>query len=177
MIEASITQAGWESKPIQVNANPQTIDDALNNLYAFSDERRGKCHNSGMSNTISITSMPRMRKCFGWLNLSGATLHELPYRLRAPSVRVSKIDRSISRDTEYIALVYEYMEEQPNDPATVEEVVRFLWLAGFSHTMSPGARNWKDGVLVDFADVVHPDGYNWRKQLYKPWKADFLLAE
>ena len=41
-----------------------------------------------------------------------------------------------ARDQSYIAVVYEYVEEAANEPAAVEAVTSFLWLAGFSHSGS-----------------------------------------
>ncbi|KAM4057190.1 hypothetical protein HRG_004030 [Hirsutella rhossiliensis] len=177
MMEVAIAQAAAESKPIQVYADPRTQSEALDNLYAFSDEGRLTRSSRRSFMTVSVTSMPRMRKCFGWLRLSGDVFHALPLELKAPSFTISKIQRSMSFDKEYIALVYEFIEEGRNDEAVVEEVDRFFWLAGFSHTLSPSIKNWKSGVLVDLADMVHAGGYGWKKQLYGPRTADMILIE
>ena len=160
MMEVAIAQAAIESTPIRVHANPQTQNEALNNLYAFSDEGRlAQCYPDN-SKTVSIMSMPRTKKCLGWLRLSGDMLRRLPSELRAPSFKISKVQRSISSDKDYIALVYEYVKEGENDEAVVEDVDRFFWLAGFGHTISPSAKNWKSGVLIDLADIVHV-GWLW----------------
>ncbi|KAH7113097.1 hypothetical protein EDB81DRAFT_862637 [Dactylonectria macrodidyma] len=177
MMEASIAQAAVESTPIRVHANPRTQNEALNNLYAFSDEGRQAQSYPGSSKTVPIVSMPRTRECFGWLRLSGDMFCRLPLDLKAPSFKMSKIQRSMSSDRNYIALVYEYVEEGKNNKAVVEDVDRFFWLAGFGHTMSPSAKNWKSGVLVDLADIVHVGGYGWKEQLYKPRTADLILIK
>ncbi|KND88040.1 hypothetical protein TOPH_07334 [Tolypocladium ophioglossoides CBS 100239] len=126
MIEAAIAQAAAKSKPIRIHANPQTQQEALDNLYAFSDEVRLRQSSPESSRTVSITSIPRIRKCYGWLRLSGNVFHALPLELKAPSFKIDKIQRSMSFDREYIALVYEYIEEGRNNEAVVEEVDRFL---------------------------------------------------
>ncbi|KAF5020299.1 hypothetical protein F66182_7675 [Fusarium sp. NRRL 66182] len=121
--------------------------------------------------------MPRTRKCFGWPRFNSDIVRCLPLELKAPSFKISKIQRSMSSDKNYITLVYEYIEEGENDETVVGDVDRFFWLAGFGHTISPPAKNWKSGMLVDLADIVHVGGYGWKKQLYKPRTADMILIE
>ncbi|KAK1762574.1 hypothetical protein QBC33DRAFT_481372 [Phialemonium atrogriseum] len=175
MIEAAVHQAAIESTPILVNGNPKTKDDAMANVCAFSHEGRQRQSSAGSSGVTAISSIPRMRKCYGWLRFSGQIFLKMPARLRAPTLHIDKVKRTMSADREYIAIVYEYVEEVENDPAVVEEVAAFFWLAGFSHTISPAARNWKSGVLVDLSDIVHPGGYGWHPKLYGPRKANRLL--
>lgn len=181
-----MAKATADSRSIHVHANPQTQDDALDNLFAFCDEAQMPpdpnspfitAIEPGSSNTASITSMPRLRKCYGWLKLGREVFNSLPMRLRAHPYTVSKTMRSISCSEEYTVLIYEYVEEGENDPAVVEEVDRFFWLTGFSHTFSPAARNWKSGVLIDLSDMVEASGYGWLKMLYGPWKALEILKE
>lgn len=189
MIEASIAQAAADSRSIRVHANPQSQDEALDNQFAFSDENLAQPSGDGSKpaslstinpespNTVSITSMPPLRECYGWLKLRGEVFNDLPMELRVQPYTVSKIKRSVDSGEKYIALVYEYIEEGENDPAVVEEVDRFFWLTGFSHTLSPAARNWKSGVLIDLADMIDAGGYGWDPTLYGPWKASEILVE
>ncbi|KAF4448118.1 hypothetical protein F53441_8434 [Fusarium austroafricanum] len=132
---------------------------------------------SPRSESTRILGPRTRRKCFGWLRLSGDIFRRFPLEMRAPSYKVSKIQRSMSSSRNYIALVYEYVEEGENDEAVVEDVDRFFWLAGFSHTISPSAENWKSGVLVDLADIVYAGGYGWKKQFYRARTADWILIE
>ncbi|KAJ4162719.1 hypothetical protein NW754_014137 [Fusarium falciforme] len=176
VIEAAIAQAAVESRPIRVLANPKTKQEARYNLFWFSDEARLASFPEDLE-AVEITSMPRFRKCYGWVKFSGEILKTLPIKLRAQPRTVSKIQRSISSSNEYTAIVYEYVEEGENKEAVVEEVDRFCWLTGFSHNLSPAARNWKSGVLVDLADIVHARGYGWHEVTYKPWAADLILVE
>ncbi|KAJ3461568.1 hypothetical protein MRS44_010121 [Fusarium solani] len=158
MIETAIAQAAIDSKPIRVLANPKTKQEARYNLFWFSDEARLASFPEDLE-AAEITSMPRFRKCYGWLKFSG------------------EIQRSISWSKEYTAIVYEYVEEGENEEAVVEEVDRFCWLTGFSHNLSPAARNWKSRVLVDLADIIHARGYGWHEVTYKQWTADLILVE
>ncbi|KAK1764171.1 hypothetical protein QBC33DRAFT_548270 [Phialemonium atrogriseum] len=144
--------AAVASGPVLIYNAPETKEDALSNFYPYSDESRlaqKSVENlETMDGTRLISSILRMVQCHGWLRLSGSVFPTLPLSLRPPSMKVGKIQRSMSSRKEYIALVYELVEDGENLPAAVEEVADFLWCAGFSHTLSPAARNWKIGVLV-----------------------------
>lgn len=126
-----------------------------------------------------FSTMPRMKKCYGWLTIPGKAIWELPWSLRAPPVRVDKVKRSLAPDQEYIAIVYEYGEEGENDADTMQKVIDFLWLAGFDHCSSPHLRNWKGGVLVDLCDFAPPRGYCWQPKRYEkgPDSAHLLLQK
>ncbi|RSM19764.1 hypothetical protein CDV31_001395 [Fusarium ambrosium] len=176
MIEAAIAQAAAESKSIRVLANPKTKQEARYNLFWFSDEAHLASFPEDLE-AVEITSMPRFRKCYGWLKFNGEVFKSLPVGLRVHPRTVSKVQRSISFSKDYTAIVYEYVEEGENDEAVVEEVDRFCWLTGFSHNLSPAARNWKSGVLVDLADIIYARGYGWRQGTYKPRTADYILVE
>jgi hypothetical protein len=121
-----------------------------------------------------------MKKCYGWLTIHGSAFRELHRSVRPPLVHVDrKIKRHLAPDQEYIAILYEYVEEGENDPDTMQKAMDFFWLAGFSRTSSPLVRNWKSGVLVDLSDIVAPRGYCWRAALYEkgPGSAHILLQQ
>ncbi|KAF5530443.1 hypothetical protein FPHYL_14078 [Fusarium phyllophilum] len=174
MLETAIQQA---ATPIIVNASPRTKDEALANLYAFSSEGRQKNKSAPAqgAHVEEIVTIPRIRKCYGWTKFSGHVLLGLPKDLRPPVLQVGKFCRSISTQKEYTAIVYEYVEEGENRPDVVEEADKFFWLAGFSHSSSPAARNWKSGVLVDLSDIIQAGGYGWYAKRYGPWDANKLL--
>lgn len=178
MMETAVQEAAAGiSPPIILSANPKTKHDAKANLHAFSNEgreRRPPPSNED-SKTIEITSMPRMKKCYGWLPFDGKIFFRMPRELRPPSLKVGKIKRNMSSEKEYIAIVYEYVEEVENSKGVVEKVSEFLWRAGFSHNDSPGKKNWKNSVLVDLSDYVHPRGYGWHPRCYEPLKGDEIL--
>ena len=184
MMQTAVEQAAAASRPILVNARPKTWDDAVANLAAFSDEARLKQpsptdHGSESPRLRQISTMPRVKRCRGWLTLPGKVFGELRLSLRPPLVEVNRIKRFLSRDKEYIAIVYEYVEEGENDPDTMQKAMDFFWLAGFSRTYSPLLGNWKSGVLVDLSDIVPPRGYGWEAGLYEsgPGSACILLKQ
>jgi hypothetical protein len=82
-------------------------------------------------------------------------------------VYVGKHLRSLQPDRhKSIAVVYEYGEDGENDTEAVENVTRFLRLAGFYFCPQPWAKNWRSGVLVDHSDIVRTRFYGWQKCLY-----------
>lgn len=176
MMETAVDEAAAASRPILLNANPATWDDALANQAAFSDESRRNQpllpaqRTPGLGARLQqLTTVPRMKKCYGWLTLTGQVLKALPPTLRAPVLTIDKVTRSLAADSdrEYTAIVYEYVEEGEPAPELMQEALDFFWLAGFSRTFSPLLKNWVSGVLVDLSDIVPPRGYGWKHKLYR----------
>lgn len=170
-IEAALA----DHSPIQLYANPRSKYEALDNLSAFAKENIPANPSGTCPVFTPLTRMPRFRKCFGWVRLSGDVFSRLHPRLSAPPEKVDKVERRILPDQEYLALVYEFIDEGPNDKAVVEDTATFLWLTGFSHTLSPLAKNWKSSVLIDMSDIVYAGGYGWHLQEYGPKIAAELL--
>ncbi|KAG7291120.1 hypothetical protein NEMBOFW57_001130 [Staphylotrichum longicolle] len=173
MIQTAGEQEAAASRAVLVNAKPTTWDDAVANLAAFSDEARlaqpaRADHASVMPPRFhQVSTIPRMKRCYGWLTIPGHVLRELDWSLRPPPVQVDMIKRHLAFDREYIAIVYEFVEEGESDPDTVQKALDFFWLAGFSRTFSPLSKNWKSGVLVDLSDIIPPRGYGWKADLYE----------
>lgn len=166
-------QAALAKSSVRVLDRPVDASEAKMNYYAFCDELRGdQCDNPEETRTIS--SIPRMVKCYGWMKISPAII---PLRLQVPPVEVDKRKRSFNPAKEYLAILYELVEDGENGIPVVEEVADFLWHAGFCFTLSPLERNWKSGVLVDMSDIIHFDGFPWSNELYKRKTAAELLVE
>ncbi|KAF5019863.1 hypothetical protein F66182_8142 [Fusarium sp. NRRL 66182] len=172
MMEASVDGAVAESTKVYLNPSPKTKQDAAANLYAFTKEslQSPSQHMQG----FNMSCLPRLRKCYGWLKISGRD-SRIPWALWPPTLDVGKIQRRMSGDREHMAIVYEYIQEEANDPKTTDEVVTFLWRAGFSFTNYPEERNWKGGVLLDLSEIVHVEGYGWKERDFRsrdaarPW--------
>ncbi|KAK8924323.1 hypothetical protein VCV18_004742 [Metarhizium anisopliae] len=166
-MEAAVADAARPDNangPILVNPEPKTWDEAYKNMLAFSNEARRQRIGVQSHDLLSITSMPRMRKCYGWMQFTGEELiRRLPRRLFPPYVEVDKVVRSIDDEKLYTAVVYEFIEEAANEVDVVKSVMEFLWHAGFSY-LWPKADNWKAGVLVDLSDIVNPRSYGWNRQ-------------
>ncbi|KAG8411136.1 hypothetical protein J3459_016581 [Metarhizium acridum] len=163
-MEAAVSDAARADNPngpILVIPDPQCRQEAQANLLAFSNEARQKNIGVQSHDLLSITSIPRMRKCYGWLQFTGEELRRrLPRKLAPPPIEVDKVVRSIHDEKLYTAVVYEFIEEAENDVDVVKTVLEFLWRAGFSHH-SPKADNWKGSVLVDLSDIENARTYGW----------------
>ncbi|KAM3555348.1 hypothetical protein MY1884_005635 [Beauveria asiatica] len=165
LMQAALTQDNPSLGPVLVNPHPWNWEEGYHNMLAFSDEwrRRGLLDDCASSPKETITSMPRMRKCYGWTKIKGETLYQLPLLWRPPHLRIERTSRQIQSDMEYTALVYEYVEEGENDEAAIEESLNFFRAAGFSHTRISLARNWKRSVLIDMSDIIYAGGFGWKR--------------
>lgn len=83
LMRAAIAKDDATSGPILVNSGlPWTRDEALRNLFAFSDEKRLKNKlREDTSGKTRVTSMPRTRQCYGWVKIRGQDLwDQVPYK-------------------------------------------------------------------------------------------------
>lgn len=163
MMEASVSRAAAESTQVNLNESPTTKQDAAANFYAFTEESLQ--NQSQQMQDFGISSVPRLRKCYGWLKISGRD-STIPLAVWPPTVDVGKLRRRMSGDGEHIAILYEYVEEEVNDSKSIEDVTTFLRRAGFCFTNYPEERNWKAGVLVDLSEIAHVEGYGWKEKVF-----------
>jgi hypothetical protein len=95
MMQTAVEQATATSHPILVNAKPTTWGDAVANLAAFSDEARLKQPSPADYGSVPpaglrrISTMPRMKRCYGWLTIPGKVFWKLPWSLRPPQVELA----------------------------------------------------------------------------------------
>ena len=169
-------QAAVSKSSVQVLDKPQNKTEATENYMAFSDEWREQHLHGDMDGTATrtITCVPRMVDCYGWMRIKST---DIPESQRPPDSVVDRIPRSMPPDKEYIAILFEFIEDGRNDKDAVEKVSDFLWHAGFCLTCSPLERNWRSGVLVDWSDVVDVNGFGWVPQLYGPRSATQILIK
>lgn len=165
-MQVAVSQDDGVKGPILVHSHPWSRDDALENMLAFSDEARLQEKLAGEPDPIyelsKMTWMPRTRKCYGCVRLSGARIfNELPSKWWPTCHTLEKKRRQLFRDMNYTALVYEYIEEGDNDRDVVAKSLDFFRDAGFSHTPTSLARNWKQSVLIDMSDIIYPGGFGW----------------
>jgi len=180
MMDAAVADAHATSRPVLVNANPKTEKEARVTFFAFSDEARQRQQPpAGDSNSlVAIQCFPRMPKCYGWLKFNAHEFGKMPKHIQPQPTKIDGRTYSFSegRDGEYIAIVYEYIEDGETDTAVVDDVAEFLWLAGFCFCATPLARNWRSGVLVDLSDIVHAGAFGWSRPIYRKRTARTILA-
>lgn len=65
-------------------------------------------------------------------------------------------------DLEYTTLVYEFIDAGENEPSAIEKVADFIYHVGFLFSSSSLAKKKRmNSFLIDYADIVYPDGYGW----------------
>ncbi|KAM4059829.1 hypothetical protein HRG_002547 [Hirsutella rhossiliensis] len=154
LMQAAVRQAAAESASIVVNSKPATIDDIRNNLLAFSNERRLMSPAIVGESDEVVSEIPPFTECYGWLQFSGQTFLEMPFKQTPPTYKADKLIRLFAPDRTYFAIVYEYIADPENNDQVVEKVDRFLHRAGFGHTMSPDGSNWRHSKLIDHSEYV-----------------------
>lgn len=98
MMEMAVEEAATVSKPIIVNAKSGAQEDAWANLLAFSKEGRQEQRFADSADNRPILSIPRMKRCFGWLTVHGTLFRGMSRELRPPVMTVGKVTRSMSYD-------------------------------------------------------------------------------
>ncbi|PNP48727.1 hypothetical protein TGAMA5MH_00181 [Trichoderma gamsii] len=176
MMEAAVA-----TKPVLVNARPETKQAAMENYLSFTEENCSPRHARDVTETDArrrtrlISSLPRMTKCYGWLKLPNEVWIDLPPHLQAENDDPRKIRTLFENHMGCVAVIYELVEEGENEMETVEDVDTFLWHAGFAYAVDPHPKNWKSGVLVDHSEIVHIRGYNWNMGHYVGRTAEQIL--
>ncbi|EGX91384.1 hypothetical protein CCM_05542 [Cordyceps militaris CM01] len=164
-MQEALRPATADKGPVRIFPVPENRAEARANLMAFCDEQRAvqKQHDRH-EDFADVTSMPRLRRCYGWLRVTGAQLRAAVPRRRWPEwVDCGEVVRGLDpgTDGEYLAVVYEYIEEGDNVAETMQQTIDFLHDAGFHYTICAMARNWKSSMLVDFSDIIHVGGNGW----------------
>lgn len=181
MMKAAVEQANKEggSKPVLLYPDPKNYEDALDNLSRFAEENRlnpPAPELQELDRLIPLRSIPPITKCYGWLKFNtDEVLPRIPQRLRPHPVTIENITRHVEKGKEYIAIVYEYIEDGANDPAKVEQFLEFMYLAGFCAASSPHGRNWKSNMLVDFSGIISTASYGWHKSRYRTLPTSYFL--
>lgn len=179
-MQEAVNQAAADGSAIMVIADPKTREEAQSNFCAFANGQRKGSPATDQSSLAAISSMPRIAQCYGWLEFDVRTMNQIPERNWPDFCILDKrkgYGRRIYDDTAYTGIVYEYIEDDHNDPVVVQEMAKFLWLAGFSIVDCSLARNWRSSVLVDHCDIVHPNGYAWRQKDYGMRPIDEILQD
>lgn len=176
MMEAAVA-----TKPVLVNARPETKQAAMWNYLSFSEENCSPRYTRDLTEAVAgprtklISSLPRMTKCYGWLKLPNEVWIDLPHHLQAVNEDPRKLRTLFENHMGCVAVIYELVEDGENEMDTVEDVDTFLWHAGFAYAVDPHPKNWKSGVLVDHSEIVHIRGYKWNMEDYIGRTAEQIL--
>ncbi|KAL7818784.1 hypothetical protein V8C44DRAFT_179477 [Trichoderma aethiopicum] len=178
MMEASL-----DVDPVLVYDQPMGRKDAIENYFSFCEENC--CPNLLPNNAKPVTlpgvkyisTMPRLTKCHGWLKLRKDLWSGLPDDMQASHEDPSKVKKLMASHLDCIGIVYELIEDGESDAAAIEELDRFLWQAGFAFTIAPNLKDWKNGIMIDHAGIVHVRGYGWNEDDYMKRSVEEMLAE
>lgn len=167
MIQASIAVAASD-KPIYLRPRPENRHQALENLFACSQEGRLEKRFQNLPDRVCLSSTPRIRECFGWMQFSSQELSSLPRDLRAGMITIDGQKRYLSPEKEYYAIVYEYIPNDmpPLDDAATQEALDFFWLSGFTF-IDVRPENWLGGIVLDMACFVSPVSRRWSADDYE----------
>ncbi|KAK5998418.1 hypothetical protein PT974_00797 [Cladobotryum mycophilum] len=167
-IEAAAEKATDEAG-IWIHGDPKEREDAIENLIAFSDQGRRKQVLRKVPGVIPLTaaSIPRFKKCFGWVKLSCKEVVQLSGDRYPPWTRVGKYERGMEEGKEYYGIVYEFIPEGENSIEPIQTQMDFFKRAGFDFGGSPRHQNWKSSMLVDYSELVTPWGDGWTRNSYR----------
>ncbi|KFY95926.1 hypothetical protein V498_03004 [Pseudogymnoascus sp. VKM F-4517 (FW-2822)] len=144
-----------QSSPIYLRSKISTRDEAIQNLFAFSTEGCRKNIFQAVRETESVSSIPDMTNCHGWVKVPGETL---------PSRRLR---RRFDPSFDFYAIVYDFVSPSNLQVGIVQAQLDFFYVVGFSiETLK--ADNWEGkGLLVDFCDILSPLDRFWCPSLVK----------
>lgn len=163
-----MTEAALQEGPVHIPRQyPNILDDAIDNLLAFSVPRENAEQSLGDGSTgVVLSHQPPFPKCYGWLDFDGKLINRLPITERPLPLKRNHPPRDMDTTHTYHAIVYEYIPEEENKPELVRAALWYLFYIGFSCSGSPRIENWKGGRLIDFSDFIFPGGVAWTSYRY-----------
>ncbi len=182
MVKTSIRRATESGRPIYVNPEPKTLEDALKNLEAFSAECSGEDGEKSPHHPDwkPLHIRPLITDCFGWTEIS---LDDTYAALRRASRErgqweIGRAYADMDNNESRFAIVYSFVPDVDLDHGIVQEQLDFLHLAGF--VLVPfREENWRGkGTLVDFSDLIAPHSKGWwRASEFYRLKVESYFAE
>jgi len=164
MIMTSVRRATECGRPIHVNPEPKSLEDALANLEAFSaeccGEDGGSSHRPGWK---PVDIKPLVNNCFGWTEISRDDTYKALRRASRERCQweISRPYADMDNNESRFAIVYSFVPKDELDPGIVQEQLDFFHLVGFC-LVPFNEGNWRGkGTLVDFCDLVAPHSKGW----------------
>ncbi|KXJ85276.1 hypothetical protein Micbo1qcDRAFT_128347 [Microdochium bolleyi] len=149
-------------------SDPTTRDQAQANLLAFSDNPQHLQYpqNSATAFTLMAKDRPRLRRCYGWTTVTSRG---------SIQAKIGSTVRTFVPATEYLAIVYEFVEESilsrdrnmDQERCKVQTQLDFLWRVGFYFCIPLRAEDWCAQILLDMSVLRSPwhrRHPKWRKR-------------
>ena len=140
-----------------IKHDPETVQDALKNIRAFSDEhRRTKSEiNPGAVKDPTLSPpppFPPLPRCYGWTKLAADEIKLLPPWMSG--------DLHPDELGNVFGIIYEYVPPKMQDLDIGQVHLDFFRAVGFVvHAFKPD--NWHGGRLVDMSDVWSVFNREW----------------
>jgi hypothetical protein len=137
-----------DDEPITILRDPNTPDEALRNVWAFSAEGRSRQskESDALGAEVSISSLPDIPKCHGWMKFKP---DETPLLYRDYQRCTDPAELAADR----YAIVYDYVPPGEPDIEIAQAQLDFFYRVGFAH-VPYRVSNWRRGRLVDFGDLL-----------------------
>lgn len=162
-------EAVLQERPVSLPyGHPETQAQAMANMLAFSaspEEAQQQKATEASPSAVLLHCLP-MRRCHGWLDFNGDLIKQMPFKIKPQGRKYDKPPHFMPPGITYHAIVYEYVPEGDNEPASIKAILQFFHLVGFSFTNCPRIENWKGGKLIDGSDIVYPWGFGWHARYY-----------
>ncbi|KAI1127844.1 hypothetical protein F5Y10DRAFT_292536 [Nemania abortiva] len=136
---------------VKIREGPETFNEAIRNLYSFSDEGRRSSRALERQGLTAPPPFPPLPVCYGWMRLQR---DQLP--LLDPPVwkEVDSLDW-------HWAIAYELVPGAIQDPVIGQVHLDFFYAIGFAlEAYKPD--NWHGGRLIDINDICSPFSLGWR---------------
>lgn len=147
---------------VKIKKGPKTYNDALRNLYAFSDEGRQSLRMRSRRDVTDLPPFPPLPACYGWMQVQRDQLPQLN-----PPV-YKEVDGSLDW---HWAIVFEFVPGIRQDLVIGQAHLDFFYAVGFAlEAYKPD--NWHGGRLIDLNDICSPLSRGWRATEVCERKAD-----
>lgn len=145
--------------PILIRRGPKTYEDAVDNLYAFSDDAR---HSPHIEDGMPPPPFLPLPECYGWMRVKR---HELP-KLEPPIWE--EVDEHVDW---HWAIIYELVPRAKQDLAVGQSHLDFFYEVGLVlEAYKPD--NWHGGRLLDYNDICSVFSRGWRRTAVRSYNAE-----
>lgn len=132
------------NETIRIKRGPQTVNDALHNIRAFSDEYRRLEESQASEDYTNPPPFPPLPRCYGWTKVSFSAI---PLRRMRAFLEFHPDDKG-----DLYAIIYEFVPPKEQDRSVAQVHLDFFYAVGFQvHPYK--LDNWHGGRLIDQSDI------------------------
>ncbi|OAA54280.1 hypothetical protein SPI_08899 [Niveomyces insectorum RCEF 264] len=117
-----------------------------------------------VSKPVKIDSVPPLVRCYGWLPFGSKDIRKMPRQIQPYAYERKGVTVRRLRDSEeHVAIVYEYVPGDKNTIEDVDQAIFFFHCVGFHMNAFTHERNWREGKLIDYSDLMSPFSVGWSR--------------